>query len=291
MPKYSIAELQEGIKVVDTKFEEFYSACEELIGADPHCNVSITQELDDCEKFNFKVINGIVEKVTALQHANDSVTSNDSYVSKGKIEQAGAECNNGVGQLNPSQLDNEWKGKEQQLQQYLNTQGNNQPQTHAEVKAQPVKKEEYSQPFNLDEVKEVLYKSVDRIVDMLPSKELNPNAKVFSPSVHFQESDTHVNNSGNQSSGTDNNVRYITQPSVGQVSLDAMQRIADIMSANQTRENLPRPEPEVFKGDMLVFINWLKGFTFIPSYRMNWLKGLHLYAMYLKYSLSQELLI
>ena len=47
-----IDELHECMHELNTKFGEFYSACEELIGVCPHLNDSIYLEFEDCEKFN-----------------------------------------------------------------------------------------------------------------------------------------------------------------------------------------------------------------------------------------------
>ena len=269
-----IDELHECMHELNTKFGEFYSACEELIGVCPHLNDSIDQELQDCEKFNTDLLKEVNERIKALEHKSDSLSSDDnsnvSNDSKGKQEKAGAEakpeavCNNdGEGQLNPSQLD-----KKEIIQ----------PQTSAEVKAQPVKKE-LSQPFDVDKVKREMLEKVERMFSELPSKELNPDAKVFSPAVNLQEYNTHVTH-GNQTSSTDGNVMYNTQPFPGYVSQkDAMQSIADMMSVMKTREDLPRPAPDVFKGDLLVFSDWLQTFelfieskTTVPSERLFYLK-------------------
>ena len=41
-------------------------------------------------------------------------------------------------------------------------------------------------------------------------------------------------------------------------------KLADVLTQRQDRDSLPRPEPEVFKGDLLRYPMWIKSFeTFI----------------------------
>ena len=51
---------------------------------------------------------------------------------------------------------------------------------------------------------------------------------------------------------------------------ELMQRLADLLTQRQDRDSLPRPEPNVFTGDPLTYLNWIKSFeTFTEKKTKN----------------------
>ena len=100
--------------------------------------------------------------------------------------------------------------------------------------------------------------------------ELNPAAKEFQPN---QNEDT-TQATTHQSSQSQSSCCKNSESS-------AIQQLANILSAKQSNDTLPRPEPEIFKGDILKFSVWMKAFeTFIEAKTQNFAERLFYLGRY-----------
>ena len=96
------------------------------------------------------------------------------------------------------------------------------------------------------------------LVYSTPFSRINPTSSSVYPRVTIPTPLSHTNDAMHLQRNP-----HLTVPSQPIQSDDPLTRLADLLSERQSRDKLPLPEPEIFRGDLMHFPRWIRSFETI----------------------------
>ncbi|XP_042857998.1 spindle pole body component 110-like [Penaeus japonicus] len=291
----SVDQLRIHKKAAVSQFNEVVTAFILLIEVDPNSQEKLSQELNNDEKVHETCLHQIESKMNELKQETNSVKSHSSKLSRhSQSTNRSSQSINKKEQLltKIAKLQTELQFREREMEHKKNLVIKDLVATQAELNIVNATEDEKlvlpeceevdnlsktlhlhkyldsldSNPVEDREVKPSLCKQEINIHDIsgmaelekevskleytyLPSPVLNPQAKSFKPESELKR--PHVSTRQDRTSSL--------------VDINVLREVVDILSSKNKNE-LPRPEPEVFSGDLLEFPTWLQNFEiFIES--------------------------